>query len=136
MLLCINIVSLGKGENESNLLVNFQQLPACLIPGSQKASISITGKQVLMLPLTQAKTYQLVLYVPCLGDVASPPNLSHLLVLPYGCGEQNLVKLALNTVVAKYLQQTTSLLEHTQKKVNFNLQTGKLHSLCQNCKWM
>ena len=63
-------------------------------------------------------------YVNCVGDIASPPNLANLLILPSGCGEQNLVKLALNTVVAKYLQQTVGLPEHTATRVQFNLQTG------------
>ena len=112
---------LGKGENESSLLVNFQQLPTCLIPGSQKASISITGTVSLKHNIISEG---LPISLPCLGDIASPPNLSHLLVLPYGCGEQNLVKLALNTAVAKYLQQTGGLTKHTVNKVQFNLQTG------------
>ena len=73
--------------------------------------------------------------LPCSGDIASPPDLSHLLVLPYGCGEQNLVKLALNTAVTKYLQQTGGLSKRTVKKVQFNLQTGSykycpVHTYC------
>jgi len=62
----------------------------------------------------------------CTGDIASPPDLDNLLVLPTGCGEQNLVKLALNTVVAKYLQLTVGLPEHMAVRVRFNLQTGNI----------
>ena len=34
---------LGERETESSVSFDFDQLPACHIPGSYKASISITG---------------------------------------------------------------------------------------------
>ena len=42
-------------------------------------------------------------YIIHSGDIMSFPNLDHLLRLPSGCGEQNLVKTSINYVVAKYL---------------------------------
>ena len=59
------------------------------------------------------------------GDVMSPPNLDRLLVLPSGCGEQNLVRTATNWVVAEYLQTTEQLQDFTAVKIRNNIQTGK-----------
>ena len=55
----------------------------------------------------------------------SPPNLDRLLVLPSGCGEQNLVRTATNWVVAEYLQTTEQLQDFTAVKIRNNIQTGK-----------
>ena len=38
-----NAVCLGQEETESTVSFDFDQLPACHIPGSYRASISITG---------------------------------------------------------------------------------------------
>ena len=38
-----NTVCLGQEETESTVSFDFDQLPACHIPGSHRASISITG---------------------------------------------------------------------------------------------
>ena len=38
-----NTVCLGEEETESTVSFDFDQLPACHIPGSHRASISITG---------------------------------------------------------------------------------------------
>ena len=65
----------------------------------------------------------LFVYFP--GDVMSPPNLDRLLVLPSGCGEQNLVKTATNWVVAEYLQTTEQLQHFTAVKIRNNIQTGE-----------
>ena len=55
----------------------------------------------------------------------SPPNLDRLLMLPYGCGEQNLMKTATNLVVAEYLHTTEQLQDFTAVKIRRNIQTGK-----------
>ena len=52
-------------------------------------------------------------------------NLDHLLVLPSGCGEQNLVKTAINLVVAKYLASIHALQDHIATKIKNNLQIGR-----------
>jgi len=75
-------------------------LPSCVIPGSAKATITVTG------------------------DVMSPPNLDRLLVLPSGCGEQNLVKIATNWVVAEYLLTTDQLQDFIAVKIRNNIQIG------------
>ena len=106
---------------ESSVSFNFDQLPVCYIPGSYRASISIAGMSMH----TSISNERFNSCVHCVGDIASPPNLDNLLILPSGCGEQNLVKLALNSVVANYLQQSVGLSEHTAIRVRFNLQTGK-----------
>ena len=54
----------------------------------------------------------------------SPPNLDRLLVLPSGCGEQNLVKVATNWVVADYLVITEQLSDFIAVKVENNIQIG------------
>ena len=59
----------------------------------------------------------------------SPPNLDRLLVLPSGCGEQNLVKMATNWVVADYLDVTEQLSDFIAVKVKNNIQIGK-HCNC------
>ena len=59
------------------------------------------------------------------GDIMSPPDLDRLLVLPYGCGEQNMVRTGLNWVVAVYLQSTGQLSDHIAIKIRQNLITGE-----------
>ena len=62
---------------------------------------------------------------PLPGDVMSPPNLDRLLVLPSGCGEQNLVRTSINWVVAEYLEATNQLSDFIAVKVKNNIQTGE-----------
>ncbi len=59
----------------------------------------------------------------------SPPDLDNLLVLPSGCGEQNLVRTATNWVVARYLTATGQLQDFLEVKIKNNLMTGKVHML-------
>ena len=51
-------------------------------------------------------------------------NLDHLLVLPSGCGEQNLVRTAINLVVTEYLTSIHALQDHIATKIKNNLQIG------------
>ena len=60
-----------------------------------------------------------------LGDIMSFSDLDHLLVLPSGCGEQNLVRTAINYVVGKYLTSTQQLKDHIAIKIKNNIQTGQ-----------
>ena len=100
-------------------------LPSCVIPGSAKASISVTGQCVLHISLTCfTNTAPPPDSTPTPGDVMSPPNLDRLLVLPSGCGEQNLVKTATNWVVAEYLVATRQLSDFIAVKIRNNIQRG------------
>ena len=56
----------------------------------------------------------------------SPPDLDRLLVLPYGCGEQNMVRFSLNVVTGLYLMATDQFPEVLSVKIRNNLQTGRL----------
>ena len=61
----------------------------------------------------------------------SPPDINRLLVLPSGCGEQNLVKTATNWVVAEYLVATDQLQDFTAVKIMNNIQRGiQYHYAC------
>ena len=55
----------------------------------------------------------------------SPPDLDKLLVLPTGCGEQNLVKLGTNWIVGLNLHLTGQLQDHLRVKIRNNVQTGE-----------
>jgi CD109 antigen len=90
-----NVYASGDGEECFDY-----NLPSCVIPGSAKASISLTG------------------------DLLSPPDLDRLLVLPSGCGEQNMVRFSLNVVTGLYLMHTNQLPEHLSVKIRNNLQIG------------
>ena len=50
------------------------------------------------------------------------------MVLPSGCGEQNLVRLATNWVVANYLDVTEQLSDFIAVKVKNNIQIGMQNS--------
>ena len=68
---------------------------------------------------------QIVYLLACTGDLMSPPNLDNLLVVPYGCGEQNLVKTTNNFVVANYLDSTEQLTEAIAARVRVNIMKGE-----------
>ena len=55
----------------------------------------------------------------------SPPNLDNLLVVPSGCGEQNLVKTTNNFVVANYLDSTDQLTGPIAVRVRANILKGE-----------
>ena len=61
----------------------------------------------------------------------SPPNLENLLVVPTGCGEQNLVKTMTNYLVANYLRKTKQLEDHIWAKIRVHLMKGMhVHTYC------
>lgn len=66
----------------------------------------------------------------------SPPNIDRLVKLPTGCGEQNLVRTALNWVVAKYLQATNQLTESKSSQINRNLQVGMVFKSTNDNKFI
>ena len=67
----------------------------------------------------------LVCLFACTGDLMSPPNLDNLLVVPSGCGEQNLVKTTNNFVVANYLDSTEQLTGAIAARVRANIMKGE-----------
>ncbi|KAF7235715.1 Alpha-1-macroglobulin [Varanus komodoensis] len=60
---------------------------------------------------------QLELIIPCdiLGGAIH--NLQHLVQLPYGCGEQNMARLAPDLLILKYLNKTGQLTEDLNSKI-------------------
>ena len=64
------------------------------------------------------------------GDLLSPPDLDRLLVLPSGCGEQNMVRFSLNVVTGLYLMHTNQLPEQLSVKIRNNLQIGRDSIYC------
>lgn len=58
----------------------------------------------------------------------SVENLGDLLYLPYGCGEQNIAFMAIDTYILHYLQKTNKLSQETEKKGINYLITGKFLS--------
>ncbi|XP_064400639.1 C3 and PZP-like alpha-2-macroglobulin domain-containing protein 8 [Halichondria panicea] len=89
----------AEGAGQGRYCFNYS-LPNCVISGSASARIAVTG------------------------DLMSPPDLDRLLVLPSGCGEQNLVRTAVNWVVAGYLQSTGQLQDFLEVKIRNNIMTG------------
>ncbi|XP_032990817.1 C3 and PZP-like alpha-2-macroglobulin domain-containing protein 8 isoform X1 [Rhinolophus ferrumequinum] len=77
-------------------------VPHSAIPGSERAAASI------------------------IGDVMGPTlnHLSHLLRLPFGCGEQNMIHFAPNVFVLKYLQKTQQLSPEVERETTDYLVQG------------
>ncbi|KAL8202429.1 UNVERIFIED_CONTAM: hypothetical protein K2H54_014478, partial [Gekko kuhli] len=65
-------------------------------------------------------------YFCVLGDIlgSAIQNLQHLLRLPYGCGEQNMVLFAPNIYILDYLNKTEQLTEETRSKAIGYLVSG------------
>ncbi|XP_044296930.1 C3 and PZP-like alpha-2-macroglobulin domain-containing protein 8, partial [Varanus komodoensis] len=77
-------------------------VPHNMVPGSERATASVIGDVV----------------GPALG------NLGHLLQLPLGCGEQNMVHFAPNVFVLKYLQKTQQLEQEVEREATDFLLQG------------
>ena len=62
-----------------------------------------------------------------MGDImgASLSNIDELLKMPYGCGEQNMIKFAPNIFILNYLQNTNQLTDQIKNKALNYLRTGK-----------
>ncbi|XP_066567828.1 alpha-2-macroglobulin isoform X1 [Amia ocellicauda] len=78
------------------------QLPGVIVEGSARASISVLGD--------------------LLGRALQ--NLDSLLVMPYGCGEQNMVRFAPNIYILKYLESTGQLTQAIRSKASEYLTSG------------
>lgn len=73
-----------------------------LVPGSERTSFTV------------------------IGDIMGPSinGLDNLLGMPYGCGEQNMIKFAPNIYILKYLQATNQLTDAIEQKALNYLETG------------
>ena len=95
------------------------------MPGEDVANLNILQDNPLFHYMISSVNYMGIKTILFSGDVMSPPNLDRLLVLPSGCGEQNLVKTAVNWLVAEYLDATHQLTDFTAVKIKNNIQKGK-----------
>lgn len=70
---------------------------------------------------------QLVMCPPGTGDILGNAlqNLDSLLAMPYGCGEQNMVRFAPNIYIQQYLEKTGQLLPDIRAKAQGFLQSGQ-----------
>ncbi|NWV18179.1 A2ML1 protein, partial [Origma solitaria] len=65
-------------------------------------------------------------HVTVMGDILGNAlqNLDHLLAMPYGCGEQNMVRFAPNIYIQQYLEKSGQLLPDIRAKAQSFLQSG------------
>lgn len=72
---------------------------------------------------------QLMTCPPGTGDILGNAlqNLDSLLAMPYGCGEQNMVRFAPNIYIQQYLEKTGQLLPDIRAKAQGFLQSGERH---------
>ncbi|XP_075144181.1 alpha-2-macroglobulin-like [Leptodactylus fuscus] len=65
-------------------------------------------------------------YITVLGDLMGTAlqNLDHLLAMPYGCGEQNMVLFAPNIFILQYLEKTHQLTDEILNKAKKFLESG------------
>lgn len=79
--------------------------------------------------LTQKGTWvtQLMMCPLGTGDILGNAlqNLDRLLAMPYGCGEQNMVRFAPNIYIQQYLEKTGQLLPDIRAKAQGFLQSGQ-----------
>ncbi|XP_041464168.1 uncharacterized protein LOC446192 isoform X6 [Lytechinus variegatus] len=94
---CPEEVSEGEYEKVFNVT-----LPESIVEGSARGKVSITGD--LMGP--------------------SLSNLDHLIRLPTGCGEQNMLGFVPNIVALSYLTTTDQLTPSVENKAKFNMKRG------------
>nr|XP_054505358.1 alpha-2-macroglobulin-like protein 1 [Agelaius phoeniceus] len=78
------------------------EIPANILESSQRAHINVMGD--------------------ILGNALQ--NLDRLLAMPYGCGEQNMVRFAPNIYIQQYLEKTGQLLPDIRAKAQGFLQSG------------
>lgn len=70
---------------------------------------------------------QLMMCPPGTGDILGNAlqNVDSLLAMPYGCGEQNMVRFAPNIYIQQYLEKTGQLLPDIRAKAQGFLQSGQ-----------
>uniref|UniRef100_A0A8D0FQX4 Alpha-2-macroglobulin-like protein 1 n=1 Tax=Strix occidentalis caurina TaxID=311401 RepID=A0A8D0FQX4_STROC len=78
------------------------EVPANILEGSQRAHITVMGD--------------------IMGNALQ--NLDHLLAMPYGCGEQNMVRFAPNIYIQQYLEKSGQLHPDIRAKAQGFLQSG------------
>ncbi|NWV85164.1 A2ML1 protein, partial [Dasyornis broadbenti] len=78
------------------------EIPANILESSQRAHVTVMGD--------------------ILGNALQ--NLDHLLAMPYGCGEQNMVRFAPNIYIQQYLEKSGQLLPDIRAKAQGFLQSG------------
>ncbi|NXH24561.1 A2ML1 protein, partial [Myiagra hebetior] len=78
------------------------EIPANILESSQRAHVTVMGD--------------------ILGNALQ--NLDSLLAMPYGCGEQNMVRFAPNIYIQQYLEKTGQLLPDIRAKAQGFLQSG------------
>ncbi|NXT38669.1 A2ML1 protein, partial [Pelecanoides urinatrix] len=78
------------------------ELPANILEGSQRAHVTVMGD--------------------IMGNALQ--NLDHLLAMPYGCGEQNMVRFAPNIYIQQYLEKSGQLHPDIRAKAQGFLQSG------------
>uniref|UniRef100_A0A663FGJ2 Alpha-macroglobulin receptor-binding domain-containing protein n=1 Tax=Aquila chrysaetos chrysaetos TaxID=223781 RepID=A0A663FGJ2_AQUCH len=78
------------------------EVPANILEGSQRAHVTVMGD--------------------IMGNALQ--NLDHLLAMPYGCGEQNMVRFAPNIYIQQYLEKSGQLHPDIRAKAQGFLQSG------------
>ncbi|NXP19114.1 A2ML1 protein, partial [Scytalopus superciliaris] len=78
------------------------EVPANILEGSQRAHVTVMGD--------------------IMGNAMQ--NLDSLLAMPYGCGEQNMVRFAPNIYIQQYLEKSGQLLPEIRAKAQGFLQSG------------
>ncbi|XP_067167896.1 alpha-2-macroglobulin-like protein 1, partial [Apteryx mantelli] len=78
------------------------EIPENILAGSQRAQVTVMGD--------------------ILGNALQ--NLDHLLAMPYGCGEQNMVRFAPNIYIQQYLEKSGQLRPDIRAKAQGFLQSG------------
>ncbi|NXS44327.1 A2ML1 protein, partial [Balaeniceps rex] len=78
------------------------EVPANILEGSQRAHVTVMGD--------------------IMGNALQ--NLDRLLAMPYGCGEQNMVRFAPNIYIQQYLEKSGQLHPDTRAKAQGFLQSG------------
>lgn len=57
---------------------------------------------------------------------AALENIDHLLQMPFGCGEQNMVKFVPNIVVLQYLEETNQVTPELRNRAIEHMKSGEL----------
>lgn len=132
------VLSTGKVVSEDVMLM----LPPNVIQGSARCSISVIGKAFHWgwneltfhrMTLASGVGFWLELFVfcffsspLCVGDLMGRAlkNLDRLLRMPSGCGEQNMIVLAPNIYILRYLEVTAQLTTAIRATATGYLQSG------------
>lgn len=59
---------------------------------------------------------------------AAMQNLDSLLAMPFGCGEQNMIRFAPNIFVLQYLEKTNQLTDEIKSRATEFMKTGETFS--------